>query len=112
MSVQLKYTEPNTTRSISKADFGKLGVEDQGAVKWDESNDFIAEVSDEAARRLLETHPEQFKAATDSELKALGEDDDESTSDASESPDAPESGEVSPGAVGRTTGGRTSRRST
>lgn len=122
--MKVKYTGNSHVRKLSKADLVRHGVEDQGHVEWNESNDWTAEVSDSAGQKLLELDSE-FQ-----EVKETDEDSSESnrSSKASTtevlgeealSPDAQSkakgsnSGQVSPGAVsgstgsaGTTTGGR------
>jgi len=58
--VQVEYLGGGE-RTVSARDFKNLGVEGQGKVVWDDSNDFVAGLSEEAAARLVETHRTEFR---------------------------------------------------
>lgn len=83
--LQHAYVHTPHSRVISASDFKAAGVEDQGKVEWGPSNRHIAEISDEAAAKLLELEPGEWKLVDEStssggstfEPLGSGEDDDE-----------------------------------
>lgn len=60
--VQVEYLGSGT-RKILKADFERIGIEDQNVLVWDDSNDFVAGMRPDAAQRLVETHKNEFRIA-------------------------------------------------
>lgn len=52
--MKIKYEGRSHERSFTKADFVRHGIENQGAVQFDASNNWVAEVSDEAGHWLIE----------------------------------------------------------
>ena len=79
--MRLKYTGTSDIRSISKSEWSRVdeafgGPIDHEAVVWDASNDFIADVSPDAAKFLLKYDPE-FKEPTATDLRAVSDDDEE-----------------------------------
>lgn len=56
----LKYKGPADVREIAAADFKANGLDGQQKVKFDASNGFTAEVSDEAAELLIGLEPNRF----------------------------------------------------
>lgn len=64
----LKYTGSSHVQSFVKADFQRHEVEDQGAVKWDGDNNWVAEVSDDAAELLFDQFPREFREATEEDI--------------------------------------------
>lgn len=86
--VQHAYINTPHIRTISAADFKSLGVEEQGKVEWNPGNRHVAELSDEAAAKLLEAEPGEWRVldsdASTSDGDAFeplgsGEDDDETS---------------------------------
>lgn len=85
--VKHAYVNSPHTRVLSAADFKALGVE-QGKTEWGPGNRHTAEISDEAAAKLLEVEPGEWKIVDDSStgdgdaFEPLGsdEDDDETAS--------------------------------
>lgn len=85
-TVKHAYVNTPHTRVISAADFKSLGV-DQPKTSWDPSNGHTAEIGDEAAAKLMEIEPGEWKILDDSstsdgesfEPLGSGEDDDETS---------------------------------
>lgn len=71
----LKYTGEVDEREIDANAWKSVNVEDQGMVRWNQDNNFTAEVNDAAAQYLLDNDsgnftdatPEQASASTDDE---------------------------------------------
>lgn len=66
-TVWVKYKGDSTSRHISNADWKSLGVEDQGKVDWDFSNNWVAAVSQDAAAYLYANDPD-FRPAEDADF--------------------------------------------
>lgn len=86
--VQHAYVNTPHERVISAADFKSLGVEEQGKAVWEPKNRHIVELTDEAADKLLEVEPGEWRildgdaSTSDGDaFDALGgdEDDDETS---------------------------------
>lgn len=58
MAKTVKYTGTSDVREIYKKDFDSVGVTDQELVRWEQENDFTAEVSDAAAEYLTTKEPD------------------------------------------------------
>lgn len=83
--VQHAYVNTPHLRVITAADFRSLGVEDQERAVWEPKNGHVVEVSDEAAAKLLEVEPGEWRVVDGDpssdgapfEPLGSGEDDDE-----------------------------------
>lgn len=97
--VQHAYINTPHVRVISASDFKSLGVEDQLKAEWSPENRHVVEISDEAAAKLLEVEPGEWRVL----------DDDASTSDG-EAFEPLGSGEDDDETAGTGTASRTTRR--
>lgn len=86
--VQHAYVNMPHERIITAADFKSLGVEEQGKAVWEPKNRHTVEISDEAAAKLLEIEPGEWRVLDDDastsdgdafEPLGSGEDDDETS---------------------------------
>jgi hypothetical protein len=76
----LKYTGDSDVRTISKTEFKNVDEGyDHPDVRWDASNRHIVEVSDEVGQMLIQKSKDQFREATDKELVAELEAEEEET---------------------------------
>lgn len=64
----VKYTGHAHIRDFVKGDFTRHGVDDQGAVKFNEANNWVEDVSDDAAEFLKAT--DEFRDATEDDKTA------------------------------------------
>lgn len=71
---KVKYTGSADKRSISSADFKKVGVKDQDKAIWDESNDFTTEVSEAASEYLVATRDFEAQKSSTRASKDSGTD--------------------------------------
>lgn len=67
--MKLKYTGLSHVRIIEKADFVQYDVTDQDRVVWNETNNWVAEVSATAGSWLLQVEGMDFHKATKDEEK-------------------------------------------
>jgi hypothetical protein len=69
--MELKYVGTSDDHTIRTKDFASIGVDDHEEVVWSRKNNYIAEVSDEAAEWLLKNMKSDFKAATEAEVAEI-----------------------------------------
>lgn len=103
--VQHAYINTPHVRVITAADFKSLGVEEQGKAEWGPNNRHVVEISDEAAAKLLEVEPGEWRIIEGDASTSDG-DAFEPLGDSEDDDETPGTG-----AASRTTGRRTARSS-
>lgn len=73
MGQQVKYTGDADVREIYKKDFDSVGVTDQDLVRFERSNGFTAEVSEKAAKYLVDNES-NFELVGSAKSSSSGDD--------------------------------------
>lgn len=83
---QLRLKNPSIDSwSITAEDMKRHGVEGFTKVTWSKDNKFTADVSDDAAAKLVELYPKEFELVGSETVEESDDGDDASSSDAESS---------------------------